>query len=338
MKLKKYARIFCLKVATLVVFSASIGHAQSEYQYPGKGIIIQPGQENIEGENFQTILVVKALKELGYEVKDVQNARYPLLHVAIANGDVTFMADHWNPLHRAFFDEAGGEDKLTLIGRYIPGCAQGYLIDQKTAEKYDITNIGQLADPDIAKLFDANNDGKADLAGCVPGWGCERVIEHQLDTFKLRETVTHNQGEYSAIIADTIARYRQGDSILYYTWTPYWVSGTLVPGKDVRWLEVPYSAHPNNVNTELKNGSNYGFEVNTQMILANREFLLANPSAAKLFEVMRLSVKDVSAQNLKMRKKGQGGWKAAERHADSWIKANKKMFEGWLDEARAANQ
>ena len=104
MKLKKYARIFCLKVATLVVFSANIGHAQSEYQYPGKGIIIQPGQENIEGENFQTILVVKALKELGYEVKDVQNARYPLLHVAIANGDVTFMADHWNPLHRAFFD------------------------------------------------------------------------------------------------------------------------------------------------------------------------------------------------------------------------------------------
>lgn len=50
---------------------------------------------------------------------------------------------------------------------------QGYLIDKKTADKYHITNIEQLKDPKIAKLFDANNDGKADLTGCNPGWGCE---------------------------------------------------------------------------------------------------------------------------------------------------------------------
>ena len=54
---------------------------------------------------------------------------------------------------------------------------------------------------------DIDGDGKADLAGCTPGWGCEAVIEHQLDAFGLRDTVTHNQGSYSAIIADTITRF-----------------------------------------------------------------------------------------------------------------------------------
>jgi glycine betaine/proline transport system substrate-binding protein len=44
--------------------------------------------------------------------------------------------------------------------------------------------------------FDADGDGKADLAGCIPGWGCERVIEHELTEYGLRDTVTHNQGEY----------------------------------------------------------------------------------------------------------------------------------------------
>ncbi|MCQ4504704.1 proline/glycine betaine ABC transporter substrate-binding protein ProX, partial [Vibrio parahaemolyticus] len=75
----------------------------------------------------------------------------------------------------------------------VSGAAQGYLIDKNTAEKYGITNIGQLKDPKLAKLFYANGDGKADLTGCNPGWGCEIVVEHQLYAFKLRDTVTHNQ-------------------------------------------------------------------------------------------------------------------------------------------------
>jgi hypothetical protein len=127
---------------------------------------------------------------------------------------------------------------------YSPGALQGYLIDKKTADQYQITHIDQLKDPKLAKLFDTNGDGKADLAGWQSGWGCEKVIEHQLDAFKLRDAVTHNQGSYSAIIADTITRFKKGEPVLYYTWTPYWVSGVMVPGKDVVWLQVPFSSLP----------------------------------------------------------------------------------------------
>jgi glycine betaine/proline transport system substrate-binding protein len=306
--------------------------------YPGKGVVVQPGQDNIDGENFQTIIVIRALEELGYTVKPVQHAKYPALHVAVANGDVTFIADHWNPLHKAFYEKAGGAEKLSRTGGYIPNCAQGYLIDKKTAEKHGINNIAQLKNPELARLFDDDGDGKADLAGCPPGWGCERVIEHQMDAFNLRDTVTHNQGEYSAVIADTISRYREGQPILYYTWTPYWVSGVLKPGKDVVWLEVPFSSLPDdrNVDTTLPNGKKYGFEINTQMIVANKDFIKRNPAAARLFEVMQISPNAVSAENLKMREQGEGTWAASERHADAWIRANRKTFDQWLEEARAA--
>jgi glycine betaine/proline transport system substrate-binding protein len=70
------------------------------------------------------------------------------------------------PLHQDFYDKAGGDEKLSRTGGYIKGCAQGYLIDKATADKYGIANIGQLTDPKNAKLFDANGDGKADLVGC----------------------------------------------------------------------------------------------------------------------------------------------------------------------------
>lgn len=307
---------------------------------PGTGIEVQPLKSSIAEETFQTLLVMKGLERLGYDVEPIKEIEYAAAHIAIANGDGTFLASHWDPLHIDFYEKAGGDGKLFRQGVYAPRGLQGYLIDRKTAQEHGITNLGQLKDPAVARLFDANGDGKADLTGCTPGWGCEGVIEHHLDAYGLRDTVTHNQGSYSAIIADTIARYRQGESILYYTWTPYWVSGVLVPNKDVVWLQVPFSALPGargDVDTALPDGSNYGFQANDQRIVANREFAESNPAAAKLFELMRVSANDISAQNLRMRD-GEDSAKAIERHADAWIRANRETFETWIAQALAAAQ
>ncbi|MDQ0313585.1 glycine betaine/L-proline ABC transporter substrate-binding protein ProX [Amorphus orientalis] len=318
----------------------SAGAATAQDAQPGEGANVVPLKSSIAEETFQTLLVMKALEELGYDVEDIKELEYAAGHVAIANGDGTFMADHWDPLHVDFFEEAGGDEKIYREGVYSQGALQGYLIDKKTADEHNITNLGQLKDPEIAKLFDNNGDGKADLAGCTPGWGCEKVIEHQLDEFGLRDTVTHNQGSYSAIIADTITRYEQGEPVLYYTWTPYWVSGVMVPGKDVTWLNVPYSSLPgerSDVDTALPDGSNYGFQANNQRIIANKAWAEENPAAAELFSIMKLSANDISAQNLLMQQ-GQDSEADIERHADAWINAHQDTWNQWLDKARAAAQ
>ncbi|AJD51867.1 glycine betaine/proline transport system substrate-binding protein [Thalassospira xiamenensis M-5 = DSM 17429] len=314
------------------------GTAFADNMKPGEGVEVQPLKSSIAEETFQTVLVNKALEELGYDVQDIQEIEYAAGHVAIGNGDATFMADHWNPLHADFYKAAGGDEKIYREGVYSPGALQGYLIDKKTADEHNITNISQLSDPEIAKIFDNNGDGKADLAGCNPGWGCEGVIEHHLDAYDLRDTVAHNQGSYSAIIADTITRYKAGEPILYYTWTPYWVSGVLVPGKDVTWLQVPFSSLPGEnkeADTALPDGSNYGFQVNNQQIIANKAWAEENPAAARLFAIMELSANDISAQNLRMRD-GEKSAEDIDRHADAWIKANQAKFDGWLEEARKA--
>ncbi len=305
---------------------------------PGKGITVQPLQSSIAEETFQTLLVVKALERLGYEVKPIKEVEYATAHVAIGNGDGTFLADHWDPLHVDFYTKAGGAGKIYREGVYSPGALQGYLIDKKTADQYKITHIDQLKDSKLAKVFDTNGDGKADLAGCNPGWGCEKVIEHQLDAFKLRNTVTHNQGSYSAIIADTITRFKKGDPVLYYTWTPYWVSGVMVPGRDVVWLQVPFSSLPGerkDVDTTLPSGQNYGFEANNQRIIANLKFAQENPAAAKLFSIMEISANDISAQNLRMRD-GEKSMADIERHTDAWIKGHQETFDGWIQGALKA--
>ncbi len=307
---------------------------------PGKGIEVQPLKSSIAEETFQTLLVMKALEQLGYDVKPIKEIEYATAHLAIGNGDATFLADHWNPMHADFYKNAGGDDKLVRKGVYSDNAAQGYLIDKKTADKYKIINISQFADPKIAKLFDTDGDGKADLTGCTPGWGCEAVIEHHLKAYKLGDSVTHQQGSYSALIADTITRFKAGEPVFYYTWTPYWASAQLKLGKEAVWLEVPFSSLPgeqSKLDTTLPNGKNYGFVVNKQQIVANKAFIEKNPAAGKLFEVMELPINDINAQNNRM----AAGEKSAadiDRHTSGWIKAHQKTFDGWLAHARAAEK
>ena len=323
------AGLLSLGLATTAVSAADL---------PGKGIKVQALKSSLAEETFQTLLVNRALAKLGYDVQPIKEVEYPTMHIALANGDATFMADHWNPQHADYFKNAGGKDKLSREGVYSDNAAQGYLIDKKTADAYKITNIGQLKDPKIAKLFDSDGDGKADLTGCTPGWGCETMIEHQLDAYKLRGSVSHRQGTYSALMADTITRFKAGQPILYYTWTPYWVSAELRPGKDVVWLEVPFSSLPGEqakMDTKQPSGKNYGFVVNTQHIVANKDFVQKNPAAGKLFEVMKVSVNDINAQNLRM-SHGENQPKDVERHTDAWIKAHQKTFDSWIAQSLAA--
>ena len=305
---------------------------------PGKGISVQPIKGSVAEELFQTLLISRAMEKLGYTVKAPQEIEYATGHLSIANGDATYLSSHWDPLHAAFFANAGGDAKLWRNSTYISNALQGYLIDKKTADQHNITHLSQLSEPKIAALFDTNGDGKADLTGCNPGWGCELAIEHHLDTYKLRASITHNQGSYSALMADTLARYQQGQPIFYYTWTPYWLSSVLRPGRDVVFLQVPFSAQkgdPSKTSTQMPDGRDYGFVPNVQRIVANKAFTDQNPAAAKLFELMVLPVADVNAQNLRMNH-GENKEKDVERHVDGWIKAHQKTFDGWIAQSLAA--
>ncbi|MGJ7611374.1 MULTISPECIES: glycine betaine/L-proline ABC transporter substrate-binding protein ProX [unclassified Variovorax] len=317
--------------------AAQAAHAANDL--PGKGVTVLPLKSSLAEEAFQTLLVMRGLERLGYTVEPMKDLEPATEHLAIANGDATFMANHWSLLHADFYKNSGGDAKLWRKGVYSDGAVQGYLIDRKTAEQYNITTIAQLKDPAIAKLFDADGDGKADLTGCNPGWGCELAIENHLGAYQLRDTVTHKQGSYAALMADTIARFKQDKPVLYYTWTPYWVSAVLRPGTDVVWLQVPFSSSQESkegkVDTQLPNGRNYGFQANQEQIVANRAFTEKNPAAAKLFEVMTLPISDINAQNLRM-SEGANTRKDVERHTDGWIRVHQALFDDWIAQARAA--
>ncbi len=305
---------------------------------PGEGKTIQPISTGRADHYFQHFVVQIGLERLGYKVKPHLEAQFPAMHVAIGQGDADYTAVHWEKLHIKFYENAGGEKAMQRVGVLIPGVLQGYLIDKVTADKHKISNLGQLKDPAVAKLFDSAGDGKAHLTGCNPGWGCERVIEHQLDAYGLRATIKHEQGEYFALIADTITRYKAGKPIFYYTWTPLWVSSVLKPGIDTVWLDVPFTSLPAEqagAETKLPDGRNPGFVPDAIRVMANNKFLAANPAAKKFFEVAALPIQDVNAAILRQQQ-GESKVEQIRVHAEEWVRANEDTFKKWVAEATTA--
>ena len=86
-------------------------------------------------------------------------------------------------------------------------------------------------------------------------------------------------------MADAIARYKNGKSVLFYTWTPNWTVGALKLGKDVVWIEVPYSkTKATKVNNATKSSINLGFGADDIRPAANVDFLKKNPKVEKLLK------------------------------------------------------
>ena len=306
-------------------------------ELPGQGIIVQPVDQGVIEEVFQLEIIIAGLNRLGYQVKPsislTQEVGTP--HLMVAQGDAEFYAAHWDPLHDYFYEKVSGEATVYRIGSLVAGCTQGYLIDKKTADEFNINSIDRLNDPDIAVLFDTDGDGKADLAGCHEGWGCFRVIEKHLEVYQLRSTIDHNQDNYFEMIDATIDRVKAGKPVFYYTWTPLWVNGVLVPGKDVQWLSVPASTASGDAvksGFPLPDGGDSGFEISTMRIVANKSFIDANPAVKRLFELITIPINDISAQNLKIRN-GERHTRDIRRHAQEWIEANQDQFDTWVSEA-----
>jgi glycine betaine/proline transport system substrate-binding protein len=280
------------------------------------------------------------LTELGYDVDHPQNQELgaELFYAALDQGDVDLWANSWFPLHDTFF---AATTNVVKVGNMIPaGGFQGYLIDKATADEYRITSFDQIAtDPELRTLFDIDGDGRADLIGCDAGWGCFEAIEAHLAATGFDEGVEHVSASYSVLMSDVIARYERGEPVLFYTWTPNWTIGALVPGEDVVWIEAP--SWP--VDTDpvpgvvgcVNDPCDIGWAADDILVSANADFLAANPAAATLLEQIVLPLNDIAAQNLLLNE-GESSDADIARHAAEWIEANRDLVDAWLDAARSA--
>lgn len=314
---------------------------------PGKGIKVKPARATWNTGYFQEALVSAGLKELGYNVQKPKELQNPLFYQSLALGDVDYWANGWFPVHDGQLPKNFYE-KGEKVGYVVKaGGLQGYLVSKRDAEKYKIQSLEDFKRPEVKAAFDANGDGKADLTACPAGWGCEGTISHHLDVYGLEDHINPIKAAYSASMADALARYDSGKPAFFYTWAPNWTIFKFKPGEDVVWINVPEikpteAQEPqvdrltvSGIEGAVSDPVKLGFVVADIQIVANKEFLAANPAAKEFFKVFTLPLGDINEQNTKMQE-GEKSQKDIERHVKAWIAKNQEKWNDWLEAARKA--
>lgn len=116
---------------------------------------------------FQAEVYRQLIEALGYSVASISTMENEDFYRSAAAGEVDLWVNGWFPLHDAIIDELDARDRLEIVGTQVDaGAFQGYLVDLESVKQHDVTELSDLADPGVARRFDVDGDGKADLVGC----------------------------------------------------------------------------------------------------------------------------------------------------------------------------
>lgn len=306
---------------------------------------------------FQSEIYKKLLNRLGFQVQVVDNVTPEDFYPAAARGEIHLWAHGWFPYAYRFLERDDFRGEIEAVGSQMRGGAlEGYFIDKQTADGLGITRLDDLRDQDIAAIFDHDRNGKANLIGCPDQWECAKVInshlsektvnqDNRLATYTLADTIEHIQGDYDTLMEEVVDRVAQGQPVLFYTWTPNWPLGRLIPGKDVMWLEVMPSVSDSGLADQAQltriidvvgcasNPCQTGWLSNDIRAVANSAFLVEHPQVRRLLELIEIPQADVLNQNFLM-KGGANTDTDIERHAEDWIQQNLDLVNDWVAEAQ----
>ena len=115
--------------------------------------------------DWLTIYVPKILmeEELGYTT-EIAELSVPAIWAAMGAGETDIWTDSWQPNQEEFKEKyAETTVELGMIYGKENDCLQGWLVPKAISEQYGITSLNDLNDPEIAKMFDIDDDGIGDV-------------------------------------------------------------------------------------------------------------------------------------------------------------------------------
>ena len=317
---------------------------------PGEGVSVTMARANWSTGYMQAAIYAQLLEELGFEVSEPADLELAPsnAYLSMAQGEFDFWANSWYPNHDPFV--AGEMPDGTLVGDHVSkvgleaerGGIEGFLTNKSLVDEHGIATLEQLVnDDDLFNIYESADqepgDGVLQIFGCPEGWGCNIVINDVIADRGWSGKVEQIEvGGYDATIAEAVARAGNGTPFIAYTWSPSFYTNHLGPGDQAMWLAQETGAGTL-LGTDVCTNDPCNLLITADItVTANNDFLVANPSAARLFELVKISVVDIALQNARYDTGGENTTEDVNRHAAEWIAANRDTVDAWLAEARAA--
>ena len=166
-----------------------------------------------------SILKVVLEDNLGLEV-ELQNGTNPVIFEAMEAGSMHVHPEVWLPnqanLHEKFVKTRG---TVRMNPNGVPSF-QGMCVTNATAERTGITQIADLADPDMAKNFDTNGDGRGEVWIGASGWASTNVEKIRAKSYGYDETMELVEMDETLAMANVDAAVAKDADHVFYCYTP----------------------------------------------------------------------------------------------------------------------
>ena len=333
---------------------------------PGEGVSVTMARANWSTGYMQAAIYAALLRELGYSVSEPADLELAPAnaYVAMAGGEFDFWVNSWYPNHDPFLngempDTSLVNEHVSKIGEeMVAGGLEGLLTNKSLVDEHGIKTLDQIMDD--AALFEVYESTDPDSrrrrhpdSRVRRGAGDATSRSTRRSNWPAGATGSSSWRSVvmTPVIADAVARANDGTPFIAYTWTPSGYVTQLIPGDNAMWLaqeaDTVHDGSTDNPGFKVDAPAALSTDVCTNdpcylfrnsadiLVTANNDFLAANPAAAKLLELVKISVVDVALQNV-LYDGGENTTDDVNRHAADWIASNRDKVDGWLAEAIAA--
>ena len=334
---------------------------------PGEGVSVTMARANWTTGYMQAAVYHHLLEELGYDVSEPADLELAPAnaYVAMAEGAFDFWANSWYPNHDPFLngempDGSLVNEHVSVVGEeMLAGGLEGLLTNKSLVDEHGIATFDQIMDdPALFDLYESTDpnpgDGVLQILGCIEGWGCHVALAETLELAGYADRAEQLEaGGYDAVIAEAVSRAEAGTPFIAYTWTPSGYVTQLIPGVNAMWLaheaDKVHDGSTDNPGFAVDAPASLGTDTCTNdpcwlfrnsadiKVTASNDFLTSNPAAARLLELVQISVVDVALQNV-LYDGGENTTDDVNRHAADWIADNRDHVDAWLAEARSATE
>ena len=242
------------------------------------------------------------------------------------DGSVDVYTDMWMPNQTALWNKYVVEAKSIAHNEPYLG-TQGAFVPRYMTHL--VKSFEDLANPEIAAMFDKDGNGKGEYWAGDAGWKSTKMWQVKFRSYGLAELWEPEIVSDATFKAQLKAAYAAEKPILFYYWTPEWIHAAY----DIRPLDEPERTEGC---MELKldqedwlEASKFACKQPDAMIYVaySKSLEQRNPAAAKFLSRIKLDPAVVNDWILKIVRDKEDPQDVAE----AWVAANMDTVNAWID-------
>ena len=154
---------------------------------------------------------------------DLQTASNEEIFQGMDDGSMHVHPEVWLPNQADLYAQYVEGRRSARLSPHGVDASQGVCTTQATAEKHKITRLSDLADPEIARIFDTNFDGKGEIWIGAADWASTKHMIERASEVGFDKTMALLQAPESVALATIDIASATGKPLVFYCYSPHHV-------------------------------------------------------------------------------------------------------------------